>query len=420
MADDERTCPSCGARVPAGADQCDLCGTSIDGESASEEATPDAEREEADSGSSASEEASDGSHSAVVYCTQCGHENPSGANYCSQCGTELEEHSPDSTPEGARAVAADLPEGGAVSSEADDGADGETEAVEEEQAVGHQLLWMVGIGVAVVLTFFFVTQWSQQYEWEQGSGNASPTAAGSEAGGQGRPAARSGGPATGTDGGRSPRAAARTPTSLSTLVDSLGGPVSGAVAGKIDSLRALETEASGRRQQELRSELVRLYIGAGAPGRAAVLQKQIADSTGTVDARRRTANLLYRWMQRVAQEQGRAQASNVARHVASAYEAVVDQRPDDLDARTRMGEAYLLTNNPMKGIQAINGVLEDDSTFVPARFQKGLALLQINRLDQAVEQFEMVKTHADKQGPFYSRATRAIEVIQEQTAKQQK
>jgi cytochrome c-type biogenesis protein CcmH/NrfG len=121
-------------------------------------------------------------------------------------------------------------------------------------------------------------------------------------------------------------------------------------------------------------------------------------------------------MRQVQQEQGRrAEVADVARHVAEAYAAVVEERPQDLDARTRMGEAYLLTNNPMKGIEAINRVLEDDSTFVPARFQKGLALLQINRLDQAVTQFENVMESASQDDPFYQQAKRAIEVIREQT-----
>jgi cytochrome c-type biogenesis protein CcmH/NrfG len=81
-----------------------------------------------------------------------------------------------------------------------------------------------------------------------------------------------------------------------------------------------------------------------------------------------------------------------------------------------MGEAYLLTNSPMRGIRAINQVLEDDSTFVPARFQKGLALLQINRIDQAVAEFEAVKRHAGRQDPFYKQAQRAIDVIRERTS----
>jgi len=121
-------------------------------------------------------------------------------------------------------------------------------------------------------------------------------------------------------------------------------------------------------------------------------------------------------MRQVEQQGDRARIAEVARHVATAYEQVAEQRTEDLDARTRMGEAYLLTNNPMKGIQAINAVLEEDSTFVPARFQKGLALLQINRLDQAIQQFEQVKQYAGEQEPFYKQAERAIEVIREQSS----
>ena len=68
----------------------------------------------------------------------------------------------------------------------------------------------------------------------------------------------------------------------------------------------------------------------------------------------------------------------------------------------------------MNGIEAINQVLEDDSTFVPARFQKGLALLQINRLDQAVTQFEKVMDHASQDNPFYQQAKRAVEAIRKQ------
>jgi tetratricopeptide (TPR) repeat protein len=119
-------------------------------------------------------------------------------------------------------------------------------------------------------------------------------------------------------------------------------------------------------------------------------------------------------MQKVQGQGDRKQVFRVARHAAQAYAAVAEQRPDDLDARTRMGETYLLTNEPMRGIKAINAVLDDDSTFVPARFQKGLALLQINRLDQAVRQFEMVQQYAEDGSPFARQADRALKAIKEQ------
>lgn len=203
-------------------------------------------------------------------------------------------------------------------------------------------------------------------------------------------------------------------TDLQTLLDQTGSSPPGAMAGQIDSLEARIEQASGPDKREAQAELVNLLIGAGQPGRAAVVQSRIADATDAVDAQRRAADLLYRWMQKLQGEGQREQVLEVARHAAQAYQAVVDQRPDDLDARTRMGEAYLLTNRPMRGIKAINAVLDDDSTFVPARFQKGLALLQINRLDQALNEFERVKQFAEDGSPFARQADRALTVIKKQ------
>ncbi|PQJ36129.1 hypothetical protein BSZ35_17350 [Salinibacter sp. 10B] len=414
MADDAHSCPSCGAHVPEGAEQCDLCGTPIDapsGDPASEEPVPDPPEEGPTEAERKSEAPGADEH---VYCNQCGFQNPIEANYCSQCGTELQDLS--ASPEGTRTVTADLPEGGDAGPSAEE-TDAPSEAETGEQAaMGKQIVVMVGIGLVFVLGFFFATQWSQQYEWGEDDSASSPsaeaTARTNDAGGSSSPA----GPMTGAAPGGGSASSGTPQTDLQTLVDELSGAVDGPVASKIDSLRGQVEDAQGRQKRQLRSELVRLYIGAGAPGRAALLQSQIADATGAVDARRRAADLLYRWMRQVEQQGDRARIAEVARHVATAYEQVAEQRTEDLDARTRMGEAYLLTNNPMKGIQAINAVLEEDSTFVPARFQKGLALLQINRLDQAIQQFEQVKQYAGEQEPFYKQAERAIEVIREQSS----
>jgi hypothetical protein len=329
-------------------------------------------------------------------------------------------------------VSADLPE--APSSPETEGTDAESTS-DPQAGMGRQLLWMVGVGLVLVLGFFFATQWSQQYEWG-GDGESSAPAAASGGSTQGPTAAQGpestpdAGPAQSPGGsGAAPSGSPQGPPSgaargapptpdadLSALVDELSGPVEGPVADKIDSLRTRLSGVQGSRARELRAQLVRLYIGAGTPGRAALTQRQLAEATGSVEDRRRAADLLYRWMRQVEQQGDRARIADVATHVATAYRAVVEQRPQDLDARTRMGEAYLLTNSPMRGIRAINQVLEDDSTFVPARFQKGLALLQINRIDQAVAEFEAVKRHAGRQDPFYKQAQRAIDVIRERTS----
>lgn len=399
MAEDHRTCPSCGARVPTERDRCELCGTVVDAPLDEEGEMGERSGEEhADARKNADGSPSTGGE--TVFCNQCGWENPPGAKYCSQCGEKLQEI--ESSPSDARPVSADLPSG-----------DDETPTQESEPSerspdkgeLGRQIAFVIGGALFVILVFFGVTRWSSQYEWSQDSADEAPAQATPQGGGSnGQRSMSGGGP-----NGQSPE-----PTDLQTLLEQTGDSLGGTMAQQIDSLRSLAEQASGSKERQLQGELVNLLIGAGYPGRAAVVQQEVADATGTADSRRRAADLLYRWMQKFQQQDQREQVVQVARHVAKAYEAVAEQRPNDLDARTRMGEAYLLTNNPMRGIQAINGVLEDDSTFVPARFQKGLALLQINRLDQAAQQFEKIKKFADDTSPFYKQADRALRLIEQQ------
>ena len=417
MSDPTRPCPSCGARVPASSDRCDLCGTVVDESSAEADAdeaeaqAPETEPDRAQAASSDSDSTdAEPDANPSVFCNQCGWENPPGARYCSQCGEELQDLSGASAPEGTRPVTADLP------TSASDEASGKTpdpdapsSSKDTERAMGRQIAMLVGGALVLVVGLFFATQWSAQYEWggdEAGGAPSSP--AGNEASASGAtggsPPMQSGGSGGGDE-----------LTGLQTLLKEAGtSSVGGAMAGQIDSLEAAIEQASGSDKRAAQAELVNLLIGVGQPGRAAVVQDDLADATGAADAQRRAADLLYRWMQQLQGEGQRQQVLEVARHAARAYRTVVDQRPEDLDARTRMGEAYLLTNRPMRGIEAINAVLDDDSTFVPARFQKGLALLQINRLDQATAEFEQVKEFAEEGSPFTRQAEQALKIIEKQ------
>lgn len=421
MSADPQTCPSCGAHVSPEADRCELCGTPIDSddEPANEspvDASQTGEEEEAVETGRSESKSVEGSS---VFCNQCGWENPPGAQYCSRCGEALQDLSA-ASPAGTRRVAADLPTGTTPTdpntAEADSSSEQEEDLddqeVDEQVAMGRQIMLVVGGALALVLGLFFVTQWSAQYDWEDGSSSEAPTAQAEGGGGSAGSAPSSGGqvPMSTSEQGRERSA----PMDLQDLLDQAADSVSGAMAGQVDSLKTQVEQASGAEKQQLQAELVNLLIGAGHPGRAAMVQRDLAEVNGTVEAQRRAADLLYRWMEKLQRQGERKQVFQVARHAAQAYEAVVKQRPDDLDARTRMGETYLLTNEPMRGIKAINTVLDDDSTFVPARFQKGFALLQINRLDQAVRQFEMVKQYAEDGSPFSRQADRALTVIEEQ------
>jgi len=348
-----------------------------------------------------------------VFCNQCGWENPSGAQYCSRCGESLQDLS-GASPTGTRRVKADLPSSPASDEDDEEGTSSSSteksdrEGDDEQITMGKQIAFVLGGALVVVLGLFFVTQWSNQYEWSDDASSPSQSAQ-AGAGGSGPSSARSSDGQRPMDGSGSEEQGSA-PTDLQSLLDQTADSL-GAIAGKIDSLQARIEQASGVEKREMKAKLVNLYIGAGHPDRAAVVQKELASATGRVDAQRRAADLLYRWMQKLERRGQRQQVFQVARHAAEAYETVSEQRPNDLDARTRMGESYLLTNEPMQGIKTINAVLDEDSTFVPARFQKGLALLQINRLEQARNQFEMVKQYAENDAPFYQQAERALKVI---------
>ncbi|WP_103021031.1 zinc ribbon domain-containing protein [Salinibacter altiplanensis] len=417
MSDSTRPCPSCGARVPASSNRCDLCGTAVD-ESGAEAEADGAEAEATETETDRAQETSSDFDSTdaepdeqpSVFCNQCGWENPPGARFCSQCGEELQDLSGANAPDGTRPITADLPtnasEGTSNESPAPNGPSSPEEA---ERAMGRQIAMLVGGALALVVGLFFATQWSAQYEW---GGEASEGASSAPAGNEASPSGAAGGSPPMQSG---ERRTGEELTDLQTLLEETGtSSVGGAMAGQIDSLETAIEQASGSGKRAAQSELVNLLIGVGQPGRAAVVQNDIADATGAADAQRRAADLLYRWMQQLQREEQRQQVLEVARHAAQAYRTVVDQRPDDLDARTRMGEAYLLTNRPMRGIKAINAVLDDDSTFVPARFQKGLALLQINRLDQATAAFEQVKEFAGEGSPFTRQADQALKIIEKQ------
>ena len=89
---------------------------------------------------------------------------------------------------------------------------------------------------------------------------------------------------------------------------------------------------------------------------------------------------------------------------------------ENLDVRTDMAIAYLYDpENAMMAIQETNKVLESDSLHIQANFNRGIMLTQINRRDQALEQFEKVKRIiGDSEDPVFQRASDAIARLQGQ------
>lgn len=383
-----QTCSSCGARLAKGAEVCDLCGMAV---SADPDATQDASDASAAGANGTPERKASAPPAEGPYCHACGQQTPVGARFCSQCGTRLQAEA--APPPGTAPVEADLPRS---TPPADDAPPPPSAEATDTNDVGRQVAFVIGGVLAVVVGLFVLTTWSQE-TWSGG-------------GADGGPPAESGVTAPGA----SSESSASGP-SLEALVARVSGDeaLPSQIAAQVDSLEAAMADQRGAERQATRRELINTYVGAGQLGSAALVQKQMAEAAGTPEDWRRTGDLLYSWMETL---KGQQVAVQVAEHVVQAYERVLEQQPDNLDVRTDMATAYLQTNSPMRGVKEINRVLDEDPSHFQARFNKGIMLVMIGRSDQAIEQFQKVKSIVGSESPYYQQAEQAIQTIREQEA----
>lgn len=369
--DSKKTCPSCGARLPEGAEACDLCGTPV----ASEEEEPPAQRGEEDSA-----RAHEATEASGVYCNACGWKNPLGANFCSQCGTRLQEVS-DVSPKD-RPVPAKGPEGSASS-----GGPSEKEASEAQQGLARQVTVLVGIALLVVVGLFVATTWSQD-------------------------------PEGGSNGAESSVPERTSAADASSAIEQAEAqPLPADLADSVEVYEDRIDQADGEAKLGWQSELVRLFLRNNRPDRAAIVQQRIAEAEGSAEAWQRSGDLFFEWMTAMNDES--EHKPEVASLTIEAYERVLDEQPDNLDVRTRAAWAYQFdpSKNPMEAIEETNAVLEEEPEHLQANFNKGLFLVRINRLEQATEQFERVKEIAGEESPFYDAAERYIQTVQDLEAR---
>ena len=71
-------------------------------------------------------------------------------------------------------------------------------------------------------------------------------------------------------------------------------------------------------------------------------------------------------------------------------EAVLAQRPADLDAKTKMAMTFLTTTEPMKGILMLREVVEEAPDNELAQYNLGLLSIQSQQYDKAVDRFKTV------------------------------
>ena len=179
---------------------------------------------------------------------------------------------------------------------------------------------------------------------------------------------------------------------------------------------ALETEIEhldGAAKVAKQRELVTLLMDAGYVDRAAMEQQQVAEALDTAEAWRLAGDLFYGWM-RGLEKLGQTDPA-VAQRAVAAYQRFLAAEPDNLDARTDLASAYLGSNEPMRAVDEIKRVLEADPEHVQARYNYGVMLARIGRMEQAIKQFEHVKTYANPGSLPYRQAEEAIRLAREST-----
>ncbi|GMQ80696.1 MAG: zinc-ribbon domain-containing protein [Rhodothermia bacterium] len=359
-----KSCSGCGSRLKEDATQCDLCGTLVSG--AEEELRNHSDSEEADlDASSDSTVRASGS----VFCNSCGWKNPPDSNYCSKCGTELQKRK-DQLPD-----SPSPPFGG----------DSDPEQIERNPALvggvepgaGKRIAILIGVSVFLIFAVYLLIVTSGQ------KGNVSTV-----------PSSK---------------------TPLNALLNApVEPPLIAEFASREDDLQAELDGLSGEDRNHKQRELLTLYFTARRFDLAGAKAEEIALETGSESAWIDAGNFYYDWMETSEPEN----KYYYSRKSTSAYRKVLETDPDNLDIRTDMAVAYLYDpENSMLAIQETMKVLEADSNHVQANFNRGIMLWQIDRLEDAIDQFEkVVRLVNDPDDPVSQRASEALSTLRVDSA----
>jgi tetratricopeptide (TPR) repeat protein len=85
------------------------------------------------------------------------------------------------------------------------------------------------------------------------------------------------------------------------------------------------------------------------------------------------------------------------------YDKVLADNPNNLDAKTNLGMAYMSSDNPVKGVSLLREVLEQDPKNQKVLYNLGILAIQSNQYDRAAERLgQLVQINPNSvEGQFY-------------------
>ncbi|MFD1469056.1 tetratricopeptide repeat protein [Hymenobacter caeli] len=226
------------------------------------------------------------------------------------------------------------------------------------------------------------------------------------------------------------------PATNGSKADASSGPVSAEVGPATSpagpTAAAPHTTATPAQRQELNS-LLKQLAAAGTPAKQAAAATLLArryenvqrfDSAGYYYEQVAAAQPGPQALQQAADAyfQAFSFASSDARikllggKARELYTKVLAQSPNNLDAKTNLGMAYMASDNPVQGVTLLREVLAADPNNEKALYDLGILAVQSNQFDKAVERFQqLVKVNPrNVNGQFYLGVTSARTGAKEQ------
>jgi tetratricopeptide (TPR) repeat protein len=182
----------------------------------------------------------------------------------------------------------------------------------------------------------------------------------------------------------------------------------GTVAGAPDGAAAPHTQASAAQRKELNSllaqykagpnEATRRPVATALAERYAVVQRfdsagyyltLVATAQPSEKAWQQAADAYFQGYKFAVTEERRKMLGSKSIEL---YDKVLAANPNNLDAKTNLGMAYMSTDNPVKGIGLMREVLEQDPKNQNVLYNLGTLAMESNQFDKATERFgELVK-----------------------------
>ena len=126
---------------------------------------------------------------------------------------------------------------------------------------------------------------------------------------------------------------------------------------------------------------------------AAFYAGELAEASGGSNSNEKALDLYYQAFT-LALDENRART--LGEQVRYYGEAVLRDHPSNLEAKSKMAMTFLTTAEPMKGIQMLREVVEEDENNELALYNLGLLSMQSGQYDKAVDRFEkVVKLNSD-------------------------